>query len=109
MSVRTRENRRRRPGVASVKRPPRFDRRVEHRRVRRAAQVELSQMVEPEDHALPRPVHTSMKADPNERPDVEVSRRRFKVWKTKAWKRRSTNRAERAATWEALRRADELE
>lgn len=108
MSVRTRENRRRHPGVASVKRPPRFDRRVEHRRVRRAAQVELSQMVEPEDHALPRPVHTSMKAEPDERPEFEPSRRRFKVWKTKAWKRRSANRAQRAASWDALIRADEV-
>ncbi|MEM9561862.1 MAG: hypothetical protein AAGA93_04550 [Actinomycetota bacterium] len=102
MSVRTRENRRRRPGVAAVNRPPRFDRRVEHRRVRRAAHVELSQMTEPEDLALPRPVHTSVKADPGDRPERSVSRRRFKVWKTKEWKRRSINRAERAAAYEAL-------
>ena len=107
MSVRTRENRRRRPGVAAVHRPPSFDRRVEHRRVRRAAQVELSQMVEPEDHALPRPVHTAEKVDPSDRPEVEVRGRRFKVWKTKDWKRRSNRRAARAARYEALRRDDE--
>lgn len=106
MSVRTRENRRRKPGRASVHRPGRFDRRVEHRRVRRAAHIELNQMVEPEDHALPRPVHTSAKADPGERPETTVTRRRFKVWKTKAWKRRSAYRAERAASYEALLRAD---
>lgn len=106
MSVRTRENRRRRPGVAAVNRPGRFDRRVEHRRVRRAAHVELSQMVEPEDLALPRPVRTSLKADPGERPEATVPSRRFKVWKTKDWKRRSTNRAERAASYRALLRAD---
>ena len=106
MSVRTRENRRRRPGVAAVNRPGRFDRRVEHRRVRRAAQVELSQMVEPEDLALPRPVHTSLKSDPGERPEPPVGKRRFKGWKTKDWKRRSANRAERAATYEALLRGD---
>jgi hypothetical protein len=54
-------------------------------------------MSEPEDHALPRPVHSSMKADPAERPEVPVKTRRFKVWKTKAWKRRTKQRARRAA------------
>jgi hypothetical protein len=106
MSVRTRQNRRRKPGVAAVNRPPRFDRRVEHRRVRRAAHVELSTLAEPEDHALPRPVHTSFKADPAERPEAGVTKRRFKVWKTKDWKRRSRQRAERAATYQALLKAD---
>ena len=106
MSVRTRNNRRRKPGVAAVNRPPRFDRRVEHRRVRRAAHIELGRLVEPEDHALPLPVHTSAKADPAERPEAEVSRRRFKVWKTKAWKRRSAARAERAAEYAALLKGD---
>ncbi len=107
MSVRTRQNRQRKPGVSSVNRPARFDRRVEHRRVRRAAQVELNRLWEPEDHALPLPVHTSAKADPSEREEAVVSRRRFKVWKTKDWKRRSTMRAERAQTYQALLKADE--
>lgn len=106
MSVRTRQNRRRKPGVAAVNRPPRFDRRVEHRRVRRAAHVELSRLEEPEDHALPRPVHTSEKADPADLPDAVIAKRRFKVWKTKAWKRRSAVRAERAASYQALLKAD---
>lgn len=106
MSVRTRNNRQRKPGVSSVNRPARFDRRVEHRRVRRAASVELSQLLEPEDHALPLPVHTSAKADPSERPETPVSQRRFKVWKTKDWKRRSTVRAQRAASYRDLAKAD---
>ena len=97
MSQRTRANRGRKPGAAAVNKPPRFVRQVEHRRVRRAAHVELATMAEPEDHALPRPVHSSMKADPAERPEVQVKRRRFKVWKTKDWKRRTTQRARRAA------------
>lgn len=59
-------------------------------------------MAEPEDHALPRPVHTSMKADPLERPDVPVGPGRFKVWKTKAWKRRTNLRAEKAAAYRSL-------
>lgn len=106
MSVRTRQNRQSKPGVAAVNRPARFDRRVEHRRVRRAAQVELNRLVEPEDHALPLPVHTSSKTDPADRPETTVSRRRFKVWKTKDWKRRSAMRAERAASYQALLKAD---
>ena len=56
-------------------------------------------MAEPEDHALPRPVHTSMKMDPTERVDPPIARRRFKVWKTKDWKRRSQMRAARAAAY----------
>jgi hypothetical protein len=75
---------------------------VEHRRVRRAAQVELRKLVEPEDHVIPRPVHTSRKVDPDERPEMEVKKRRFKVWKTKGWKRRSSKRAERAADYHQL-------
>ncbi|MEM7322753.1 MAG: hypothetical protein AAF531_06685 [Actinomycetota bacterium] len=106
MSVRTRQNRRRKPGVASVHRPARFDRRVEHRRVRRAAHVELARLAEPEDHALPLPVHTSFKADPSDRPEATITKRRFKVWKTKDWKRRSTVRAQRAASYQALLKAE---
>ena len=102
MSTRTRSNRLRKPGAASVHRPGRFDRKVEHRRVRRAAQVELRKLAEPEDYTLPRPVNTSRKVDPEERPEVEVKRRRFKVWKTKGWKRRTNLRAERAASYHDL-------
>lgn len=70
--------------------------------MRRAAQVELRTLAEPEDHALPRPVHTSRKVDPDDRPDMEVKKRRFKVWKTKGWKRRSNARAKRAANYHDL-------
>lgn len=59
-------------------------------------------MVEPEDHALPRPVHTSVKTDPSERPDQVIRNRRFKVWKTKGWKRRSAVRASRANAYRQL-------
>lgn len=63
-------------------------------------------MVEPEDLALPRPVHTSLKSDPGERPEAGVGSSRFKVWKTKDWKRRSAQRAQRAASYQALLKAD---
>ncbi len=59
-------------------------------------------MDEPEDHALPRPRNTSVKASPEDRPGTEVKRRRFKVWKTKGWKRRNLLRAERANSYNQL-------
>jgi len=59
-------------------------------------------LAEPEDYALPLVARASMKADPAERPEVTVSRRRFRVWKTKAWKRRTNLRAQRAAAYRAL-------
>ncbi|MDH4074573.1 MAG: hypothetical protein OEW29_01460 [Acidimicrobiia bacterium] len=64
--------------------------------------MELSMLAEPEDHALPLVAHASMKADPAERPEVTVSQRRFRVWKTKAWKRRTNLRAQRAAAYRSL-------
>lgn len=100
MSTRTRQSRLRNPGAAAVHRPARYDRRQEHRKVRRAAHMELTTLAEPEDHALPRPVNTGMKADPNERPQMQVSTRRFKVWKTKSWKRRKLARSQRAAAYQ---------
>ncbi len=102
MSSRTRSNRLRKPGAAAVNRPSRQQRREEHRKVRRAAHTELRLMEEPEDLALPRPVHTSQKTNPTERPLPMVKRKRFKVWKTKGWKRRSTLRAEKAASYHEL-------
>ncbi len=85
-----------------MNKPASFDRHVEHRRVRRAAHVELATMEEPDDLAYTLPVHTSMKADPAERPELLVGPGRFRVWKTKAWKRRANQRAERAAAYRAL-------
>lgn len=102
MSQRTRTNRSRNPGAAAVNKPASFDRHVEHRRVRRATHVELAMLDEPDDLAYPVPVHTSMKADPAERPELIVGGQRFRVWKTKAWKRRANQRAERAAAYRAL-------
>jgi hypothetical protein len=59
-------------------------------------------MEEPENLTLPHPVHTTVKTDPAERPEVTVTTRRFKVWKTKAWKRRSNERAQRAEAYRQL-------
>ena len=102
VSQRTRINRTSKPGVAAVNKPARFDRQVTNRRVRRAAHVELATIAETDNYALPLPVHTSMKADPAERPEIDVGKQRFKVWKTKAWKRRTSIRAQRAAAYRSL-------
>lgn len=83
--------------------PGRSQRRVEHRKVRRAAHMELACLDEPENHALPRPHHTALKVEPTEKIQAPVTPRRFKVWKTKAWKRRTNQRAQRAAAYRALR------
>ncbi len=99
MSTRTRANKARNPGVAGTHKPAKFDRHVEHRKVRRAAHMALSQVEEPEDLALPRPHHLTEKVDPHDRQMPEVRKRRFRVWKTRAWKRRSNERAMRAAAW----------
>ena len=59
-------------------------------------------MEEPEDLTLPRPVHATVKTDPADRPDIPVTTRRFKVWKTKAWKRRTNERAQKAEAYRQL-------
>lgn len=98
MSTRTRRNRSRVPGVASVHKPSRAQRRHEHARVRRETHVALSTVAEPEDLALPRPHHTAVRLEPVSRNEIgdESKPKKFKVWKTKAWKRRKLERRQRA-------------
>jgi hypothetical protein len=71
--------------------------------VRRAAHEQLAHVDEPDNLALPRPHHISEKVDPADRPAYEVRSRRFKVWKTRAWKRRTNQRQQRAQAWADLR------
>ena len=59
-------------------------------------------LAEPEEYALPVLAHASMKADPAERPEISIGGHRFRVWKTKAWKRRTSQRAQRAAAYRSL-------
>ncbi len=58
-------------------------------------------MAEPEDVALPRPHSTRVDIAPEDQ--VKVARtksNKFKVWKTKAWKRRTTERVRRAKLYQ---------
>jgi hypothetical protein len=98
MSTRTRRSRSQVPGVVSVHKPNRSQRRQEHARVRHETHIALATVAEPEDLALPRPHHTSVRLEPINRDDVAESleRPKFRVWKTKAWKRRKLERRQRA-------------
>ena len=107
MSTRTRRNRSQVPGVASVHKPNRSERRQEHQRVRHETHLALAAVDEPENLALPRPHHTAVRLEPVSRNEVsEPPSHRFKVWKTKAWKRRKLQRRQRAlAEFQLLRQA----
>jgi hypothetical protein len=98
MSTRTRRSRSQVPGVVSVHKPNRSERRQEHARVRHETHIALATVAEPDDLALPRPHHTSVRLEPVNRDEVGSSsdRPKFKVWKTKAWKRRKQERRQRA-------------
>jgi hypothetical protein len=97
MSTRTRRSRSQVPGVASVHKPNRAQRRQEHQRVRHETNIALHTFDEPEDLALPRPHHTAVRLEPVSRDEVgEAAKPRFRVWKTKAWKRRKLERRQRA-------------
>jgi len=105
VSNRTLQNQLSKPWASSTKKPDRFNRRVEHKRVRRQTQVALSQMTEPEDLVLPRPVNTATDIEPSEKPPkAKANQKRFKVWKTKDWKRRSLARKRKALQYKASRK-----
>ena len=107
MSTRTRRSRSQVPGVVSVHKPNRSQRRHEHARVRHETHIALSSLAEPDDLALPRPHPTAERLEPVNRDEVGNGdgHRKFKVWKTKAWKRRKLERRQRAMAEYMLRQA----
>lgn len=75
-------------------RPSADERRLEHRRARHAANQMLHTLADP-DELTPLPeVKRTREYEPVD--DVPVPSRRFKVWKTKFWKRRDSYRDMRA-------------
>jgi hypothetical protein len=96
MSARTRRNRSATPGANSRRKPSREERRWEHQRVRHAARIRLRTADELDGVALPSPHHTAVPVAPVNRDHPVKPKRRFKVWKTKSWKRRKLVRAQRA-------------
>ncbi|GEM_PF-874156 len=85
MAKRARDNRRGIPGYDDT-RPPRAERKRQHRAVRHAANQILATTADPEDLTLP-DVRRHSRDDRGETAAAK-SNGRFRVWKTKFWKRR---------------------
>lgn len=85
MAKRARDHRKEIPGYDDT-RPAREERKRQHRQVRHAANQLLSIVDDPEDLTLP-DVRRRRQGDNNSAANTANSRR-FRVWKTKFWKRR---------------------
>jgi hypothetical protein len=100
MSARTRANRIADPGAAAHHKPSSDERKTRQQRTRRAEHVALTTAVggDYDDLIIPEAHRTAMSTTPQERPHAgtpEESKPRFKVWKTKMWKRRVLTRTQR--------------
>lgn len=85
MARRARDHRKDIPGYDDT-RPDRDERKRQHRRVRHASNQILSMVEDPDELTLP---DVRRLRHNDELPSVEASNgRRFRVWKTKFWKRR---------------------
>ncbi len=101
MAKRSRTNRKSIPGYDE--RPSREDRQRQHRQVRHAAHQLLTTVEDPDEISLPEVRRNRA----HEAPDLgsEIERRRFRVWKTKFWKRRDGYREMKEsldARWEEV-------
>jgi hypothetical protein len=107
MARRSRENRTATLGY-DEHRPNRDDRRQDHRRTRHAANQMLHTAADPEElEPLPY-VKRTREHEPIG--TTEVQSRRFRVWKTKFWKRRDGYRdmkAQMDARWEEVSAKDD--
>lgn len=92
MAKRAREHRMETPGYEA--RPPREDRKRQHRQVRHAANQILATVEDPEDLTLP-DLRRRRHPEDHDSPSG-ADGRRFRVWKTKFWKRRDSYRDMRA-------------
>ena len=89
MANRSRENRKSIPGYEES-RPSRFDRKIDHRAARHAANQMLHTIDDFDDVAdFPEVRRTTAKVE-RQPVDTTPSRTKFKVWKTKFWKRRDS-------------------
>lgn len=93
MAKRSRRHRREIPGY-DESRPNREERRKQHRATRHAANQVLHTLEDPEEVVLPEERRT--RAHENGNSSQEPSKRRFRVWKTKFWKRRHGYRDQKA-------------
>lgn len=93
MAHRSRANRNEIPGY--VPKPSRDDRRQQHRATRHATHQVLHSIDDPDEVVLPEP-RASKPVNEHAAPS-EPERRRFRVWKTKFWKRRDRYQVTKAA------------
>ena len=93
MAKRSREHRQEIPGY-DESRPTREERKQLHRATRHAAHQLLNTLEDPEEVVLPEERRTRNQETNNG--DAEPKKRRFRVWKTKFWKRREEYRSRKA-------------
>lgn len=94
MAKRSREHRQDIPGY-DESRPTREQRKQQHRANRHAANQMLHSLDDPDQVVLPEERRTRTHETGNG--SVEPEKRRFRVWKTKFWKRRDDYRDHKAA------------
>lgn len=94
MAKRSRENRQDIPGY-DESRPSREERKQKHRANRHAANQMLHTFDDPDEIVLPEERRTRTHETGNGSP--EPGKRRYRVWKTKFWKRRDDYRDRKAA------------
>lgn len=94
MAKRSREHRQEIPGY-DESRPSRDERKKKHRATRHATNQMLNSFDDLDDVVLPREKRTG-KENGLVDEQVEPQKRRFKVWKTKFWKRRDDYRSHKA-------------
>jgi len=94
MAKRSREHRQEIPGY-DESRPTREERKQQHRATRHATNQMLHTLEDPEEVVLPQERRTRNSETGNG--TAEPEKRRFRVWKTKFWKRRDDYRDEKAA------------
>lgn len=94
MAKRSREHRQDIPGY-DESRPSRQERKQGHRANRHAAHQALHTFEDPDEVVVPEERRTRTHDTGNG--SIEPGKRRFRVWKTKFWKRRDDYRDEKAA------------
>lgn len=102
MARRSREHRQEIPGY-DESRPSRQERKKQHRATRHATNQLLHTVEDPEEIVLPEERRT--RSDEANEGQREPKKRRFKVWKTKFWKRRDEYRSRKAeldAQWPVI-------
>lgn len=102
MAKRSRDNRQEIPGY-DESRPSREERKQQHRATRHAAHQQLHMVDDPDEIVLPEERRTGNHEVSNVRNQPE--HRRFRVWKTRFWKRRDDFQAQKSeidAEWPVI-------